>query len=337
MHNGHKVIDVHGHLSSPAQFDVLGFNLIIGVPNAFAPLEMSDELLDTATKQHIKVLDDRNIDVQLLSARPLSMLHWERPYVTQHWTRTTNNLIHQSCRLYPQRFHGVAGLPQQTDQDTSHCIAELDRCINELGFVGALVNPDPGGEGETPKLDADYWYPLYRRAEELNVPLIIHGSAPRGDQRIVHGYDRTGDPQMDRQFYFIVEETLATLVLERGLVFQQFPRLKVVVVHCGGAPSRFVPRPPRPNAVDVSGNLFFDTCAYDRWFLTATFKQRGVDRMVFGTEAPGAGTGTTNPETGRPSDDLVPVIDHLDFLTEQDKRKVFYENPKKVFALLNVG
>ena len=71
----YQVIDVHGHLSTPVQFEAFGFNLIIGTPNAFEPLHLSDELLETAPTRHLKVLDDRNIDVQLLSPRPLGMLH----------------------------------------------------------------------------------------------------------------------------------------------------------------------------------------------------------------------------------------------------------------------
>ena len=334
MHNGQKVIDVHGHLSTPHQVEAFGFNLIIGTPNAFEPFILSDDLMETAQVRHLKVLDDRHIDVQFLSPRPLGMLHWERPYIVQHWTHTTNDLIARACHLHPDRFRGIAQLPQQTDQDTSNCIPELDRCINELGFVGAVVNPDPGGERKTPKLDGEYWLPLYRRAEQLEATLIIHGSAPRDDRRIVHGYDTTGDPQMDRQFNFMAEQTLATLVLERGLVFERFPRLKVVVVHCGGSPSRFVPGTGRVQSRnDLSENLFFDTCAYDKWFLTAAMQQRGANRMVFGTEAPGAGTGTINPETGRPSDDLVPVIDAMDFLAAEEKQALFYDNPRKVFPL----
>lgn len=263
------------------------------------------------------------------------MLHWERPLVVEHWTRTTNDVISQACRLHPNRFRGIAQLPQQTDLDTSNCIAELDRCVNELGFVGAILNPDPGGERKTPKLDSEYWFTLYKRAEELDATLIVHGSAPRDDRRIVHGYDMTGDPQMDRQFNFMAEQTLATLVLERGLVFERFPRLKVLVVHCGGAPSRLVPGTARVKArVDLGQNLFFDTCAYDRWFLTAAVQQRGADRMLFGTEAPGAGTNTVNPDTGRPSDDLVPLIDSFEFLTAEEKGKIFHDNPRRAFPLL---
>ncbi len=338
MYNGQKVIDVHGHLSPPPQFDAFAYNLIIGTPNAFGPISLPDEPFERAQAAHLKVLDDRSIDLQFISSRPLGMLHWERPLVVEHWTRSTNDVIARACRLHPGRFRGIAQLPQQTDQDTSNCIAELDRCIDDLGFVGAIVNPDPGGERKTPKMDAEYWFPLYQRAEELGATLIVHGSAPRDDRRIVHGYDMTGDPQMDRQFHFMAEQSLATMVLERGLVFEHFPRLKIVVVHCGGAPSRFVPGTARVQSrIDLRENLFFDTCAYERWFLTAALKQRGAGRMLFGTEAPGAGTGTINPETGRPSDDIVPLIDSLEFLTVGDKAHIFHDGPRKVFPLLKDG
>jgi len=57
-------------------------------------------------------------------------------------------------------------------------------------------------------------------------------------------------------------------------------------------------------------------------------------RVVFGSEAPGSGTSTMNPETGRPSDDLVPVIERMEFLTSEDRRKILHANALGVFPLL---
>ena len=65
--------------------------------------------------------------------------------------------------------------------------------------------------------------------------------------------------------------------------------------------------------------------------LEAAIKQRGVDQMLFGSESPGSG-GAVRPETGKPSDDLVPVIDSLGFLSAEDKLKIFQKNPLKVFT-----
>ena len=86
---------------------------------------------------------------------------------------------------------------------------------------------------------------------------------------------------------------------------------------------------------DLSKNLFYDSCAYDVNFLTAAIKQRGVDQTLFGTESPGSG-GAVRPDTGRPSDDLVPVIDSLEFLTAEDKLKIFQKNPLRVFTKVKI-
>jgi len=211
-----------------------------------------------------------------------------------------------------------------------------------VGFCRRYRKPGPQ------RGQADAWdehsilVPLYEKAQELKSPLIVHPSISR-DSRIEiipHNY----------QYNNLTEETLATLLLENSNVFELFPNLKIIICHCGGALSRFVTRGKRTGegggqvgvavrrreraARDVSQNLFFDTCAYDKDFLATAIKQRGVDRMLFGTEAPGTGTGVINPETGKPSDDLVPLIDSIEFLHAEDKRKIFYDNPRRVFPLL---
>lgn len=355
MYDGYPVIDVHGHMSTPPQFRAYAYNLI-ALRTPRGGLELTDEEMAGPLRRHLKMLDERHIDVQMISARPVAMMHWERPFIQQHWARVTNNVIHQHCRLHPDRFFGIAQLPQSRDLDTSHCLEELERCVQELGFVGALVNPDPGGDRQTPGMDKEYWFPLYERAQQLQVPLIVHPSISR-------------DPRIEvipsnYQYNNLTEETLATLLLEHSNVFELFPHLKIIVCHCGGALRRTlavgsklrgrtvrasgeqgggsvgirVQRSDDEEAAekDLSNNLFFDTCAYDPAFLEAAISQRGANRMLFGTEVPGTGTKVINPETERPSDDLLPVFDRMTFLSAQDKKNIFHDNALRVFPRLKV-
>jgi predicted TIM-barrel fold metal-dependent hydrolase len=352
MYDGKKVIDVHGHMSTPPHFRAYAYNLIALRSPADGGLEISDELMETALTRHLKMLDSLNVDVQMISPRPVAMMHWEQPLLVEKWTRVTNDIIRQQCAMHPGRFVGVAQLPQNGDLDTSNCVRELERCVKELGFIGALVNPDPGADRQAPGMDQPYWYPLYEAAEALNAPLIVHPGISR-DPRIAiipHNY----------QYNNITEETLATQLLENSDVFDRFPRLRVIICHCGGALRRFLVKGQKvaggvvrdsgeaaggqvgmatrqaetPHERDTTNNLFFDTCAYDKDFLTTAIRQRGPRQMLFGTEAPGSGSNLINPETGRSSEDLVPLIDRIEGLSAEDKLNIFHDNAKRVFPLL---
>jgi predicted TIM-barrel fold metal-dependent hydrolase len=228
--------------------------------------------------------------------------------------------------MVPDRFLGAAMLPQLSDApDLSNCLDELNRCVTELGFAAAYVSPDPAGRRTTPGMHEPYWYPLYARAQELGIPLIVHGTNSLDPRfRVVpHNY----------QLGFYTEQYLAGQFLSHGDVFERFPELKVIICHCGGGLDRFIPTDHHIAQKDLSENLFYDTCAYDLNFLEAAIKQRGVPRLLFGTEAPGSGR-AVRPETGRTSDDLVPIIGAFDFITEDDKIKIFNENPARVVPAL---
>ena len=346
MYNGEKVLDIHGHHSTPAQFRAYAYNLI-ALRTPTGGLKISDEAMGEAMTRHLTIMDERSVDVQFISPRPVAMMHWEQPNLVEHWTKTTNDVIHQTCRLHPTRFRGVAQLPQVSVSyapDTSNCVEELERSVKELGFIAATVNPDPAGDRKTPGMNDPYWFPLYEKAQELKTPLIVHASISRDPRLAIipHNY----------QYNFMTEQSLATLLLEHSDVFTRYPELKVIICHCGGTLSRFIPRAqssgiagggsvgisssqPAAHAEqhEWSDNLFFDTCSYDQDFLETALKQRGVDQMMFGTEAPGSGTGVLNPDTGKPADDMVPVIDRISFLTAEDKRKLFRDNTLRVFAL----
>jgi predicted TIM-barrel fold metal-dependent hydrolase len=128
-----------------------------------------------------------------------------------------------------------------------------------------------------------------------------------------------------------LEEFVAMQLYSHSNVFEAFPKLRIVICHCGGGLNRFIPTDHHVGQKDLRNNIYYDCCAYDVNFLAAAIKQRGVDQMLFGTESPGSG-GAVRPETGRPSDDLVPVVDSLEFLTAEDKLKIFQKNPLRVFT-----
>ena len=330
MYQDIPVLDVHGHVTVPQAANaflvmMLGSNTPmpspVGQPTA-GPAGVTPDDFRAAAAGHAKYMDDRNIDVQIIGPRPFLTMGWMEPHLVPAWARYVNDMIHQQCTFLPDRFLGACALPQLSNApDISHCLDELNRCVAEYGFVATYASPDPAGRRTTPGMHEPYWFPLYERCQELDIPIIVHGTnALDSRYRVVpHNY----------QLGFLTEQYLAGQFLSHGDVFERFPELRVIICHCGGALDRFIPTDHHIAQKDLSKNLFYDTCGYDLVFLEAAIRQRGVGRMVFGSEAPGSGR-AVRPETGRTSDDLVPVISDFGFLTEDDKKKIFNENPARV-------
>ena len=336
MYNGLKVLDVHSHVSHPMG----GMGQVFMFMNAMnatlaSPIDtpaagqfgLDDEAFATSVGAHLAYIDERQIDVQVLGPRPFLMQGFMADHLLPAWTRIVNDTIHKQCAMFPDRFVGAAMLPQNPHaEDASHLLGELDRCVNDFGFVGAYVSPDPAGTRNGPGLADRWWDPLYARCEQGGLPIVVHGTNCL-DARIRH-------VPHNYQLGFVVEQYLATQILSHSDVFDRFPGLKVIICHCGGALDRFIPTDPHLAQKDLSNNLFFDTCAHDLNFLECAFKQRGVNRMVFGTEAPGSGRAPRPEGPGITGDDLVPVIGSFDFLTDADKADIFHHNPAKLFPAL---
>jgi len=197
-----------------------------------------------------------------------------------------------------------------------HC--ELERCVKDLGFVGCLLNPDPteGEEQAPPGLGDRFWYPLYEKLVELDVPALIHSTS-------------SCDPRESYTLKFINEESIAIVSLLDSAVFDDFPTLKLVVSHGGGAipyqMGRFrawaVRRRQRPFDEQIR-RLYFDTCNYSAEALDFQLRILGVDNCLFGTERPGTGTILCG-HTGRDFDDLKPAIESIAWLTAEDRHKIF--------------
>ena len=332
MYKGRKVFDIRGHVSAPLSLYtpvllMLASNSPLrstvrtgGVP-PILPYDLGE--LERPVEYHLKRLDERNIDVQVIGPRPLLRFGWMPSHLIEACTELVNDLIQAQCRLAPDRFLGAAQLPQRVDApDSHHMLAELNRCVLEMGFVAAYVSPDPSGTRNTPGLHARYWDPLFERATHLDVPIIVHASPSRDD--------RAADIFLNYQLGFVTEQYLAREFLSRGHVFDRHPDLRVLICHCGGMLDRF-PDSDGLHVVqdDLSSNLFFDTCAYDLNLLAAAIRQRGPASMCFGSEVPNFSTPQRDGD-GRFVDDLVHRIDGFDWLTDAEKEAVFHDNPLRL-------
>lgn len=331
MYHDQPVYDVHGHVSVPQLANVyvatlLATNSLVKSPLLSGGGGPSTEEYRAAAQRHVDYLDERDIDVQIIGPRPFMVLGQVlEPYSMKLWTEHVNATIAQQVAFFPDRFLGAAMLPQDSDApDASHMLETLRSCVVDQGFVACYVSPDPKGERTTPGLNEPYWYPLYAACSELSVPIIIHGTNTRDKRHYVV-------PQ-NYQLGFVMEQFLATQILSHSEVFQHFPELRVIVCHCGGALNRFLASDSHRSQRDLSNNLFFDTCAHDVDFLTAAIRQNGVANTAFGTEAPGSGGAKrqAGEGPGKTGDDLIPVLDSFEWLSDAERLAILHDNPLRL-------
>src|SRR5712692_4581920 len=101
-----------------------------------------DEIRESLEKAQLKFQKERGTDVTIFSPRASAMAHHIGDANTSAlWSEVCNELIHRVCTLYPDNFVGVCQLPQSPGVPPDNCIGELDRCVNELGFIGCNLNP----------------------------------------------------------------------------------------------------------------------------------------------------------------------------------------------------
>ena len=128
MYNGTKVLDVHGHISTPPEFFAHAA-LLLAANSPVRELSIPDERMAGPQENHLKVLDERSVDVQVIGPRPFAQFLWARPHIQAAWARATNNAIAQAVRMHTARFLGMAHLPQHSEIETSNCVPELERAV----------------------------------------------------------------------------------------------------------------------------------------------------------------------------------------------------------------
>ncbi|MFK8031905.1 MAG: amidohydrolase family protein [Gammaproteobacteria bacterium] len=329
------IIDCHGHYTTapPAhnewrEAQKSAFNAGQAAP-AY-PVISDDEIRETLEKNQLRLLREREADMTIFSPRASAMApHIGDENVAITWSQANNDLIARCASLYPNEFVPVCMLPQSPAADMQGSINELQRCV-DMGFVGCNLNPDPGGgHFKHPTLTDRFWYPFYEKMVELDVPAMIHVSGSCNP-----GLHATGG-------YYIAADTIAFMQLIQGDLFKDFPTLRLIIPHGGGAVPYHWGRYrgladmlKQPDlATHVMNNVYFDTCVYH---------QPGVDlladvidnkNILFGSEMVGAVRGI-DPTTGHYFDDTKRYVDALD-ISDTERHAIFEGNARRVFPRLD--
>jgi predicted TIM-barrel fold metal-dependent hydrolase len=332
------IIDAHAHVTGPTELYSY-FRALTGGsgPIRLTPPHISDEQIEESLRLHLAEVGGVGTDLQLVSPRPWAIPTGDRREGTVlQITQAVNDMVARVVKLHPDRFVGVAALPQPAGVGTKFCLEELERCVTELGFVGCKINPDPGeGAAGTPHMGDEYWYPLYEKMVELDVPALVHGGPFRFSR----------EPELG---YFVGEEAIAAWgILRTPQVFKDFPTLKIIIGHGGGYIPYQVGRgrafrenlrkndPDLESFDDSMRRLYYDTVLYDQASLELLVRAVGVGRCLFGSDKPANGS-VTDPTTGRALNDIKPMIDAISWLSEDDRHAIYEGNARTVYSRLRV-
>ncbi len=333
------IIDCHGHYTTaPKSLEAFRQKQIDGLKDTrLSPAKNSLQISDDQIREGIegaqlRIQRERGTDLTIFSPRAGGMGHHiGNASTSELWTDICNELIHRVCTLYPKNFIGVCQLPQSPGVRPDNCIAELERCVNDYGFIGCNLNPDPsGGYWTDPPLTDKWWYPLYEKLVELDVPAMVHVSAS-----CYPAFHFTGA-------HYINGDTTAFMQFITADLFKDFPTLRFVIPHGGGAVPYHWGR-YRGLAQDMGkptlqehllGNVYFDTCVYHQPGIDLLTRVIPADNILFASEIVGAVKGI-DPETGHYYDDTRRYLDAVTTLNAADKEKIFNGNVRKVYPRLN--
>ncbi|HEX7537621.1 MAG TPA: amidohydrolase family protein [Dermatophilaceae bacterium] len=329
------IIDVHGHYTTaPDQLGVwrdlqVAFAEGRGkAPDPDALVISDDDIRESLEMNQLRLMDERGSDVTFFSPRASFMAHHIGDLeVSRTWARICNDLCHRVAQLYPDRFLMGAMLPQSPGADPATSVPELVRVVEELGAVTVNLNPDPsGGHWDSPPLTDRSWYPIYEKLVEYEVPAMVHVSTSCNP-----AFHTTGA-------HYLNADTTAFMQLLQGDLFRDFPTLKLVIPHGGGAVpyhwGRFrglAMALKKPELADhLLGNVFFDTCVYHQPGIDLLTTVVPGDNVLFASEMIGA-VRDIDPGTGHYFDDTKRYVDATPNLDDATREQVYAGNARRVY------
>src|ERR1017187_3979783 len=332
------IIDIHGHYTTaPKALEAWRNRQVAGIKN---PAQMpkaselsigDDELRESIEGNQLRLMRERGLDLTIFSPRASFMAHHIGDFqVSSTWAAICNELCYRVSRLFPDHFIPAAMLPQSPGVDPATCIPELVKCVEQYGNVAINLNPDPsGGYWDSPPLSDRHWDPIYEKMVEYDIPAMIHVSTSCNPC-----FHTTGA-------HYLNADTTAFMQFLTSDLFKDFPTLRFIIPHGGGAVpfhwGRFrglaqaLKRPPLEEL--LLKNVYFDPCVYHLPGIELLCKVVPLENILFGSEMVGAVRGI-DPRTGHYYDDTKRYVDALP-LSEADRQRLYSLNARRVYPRLN--
>ena len=322
-----KTITLEEHYASPAFLEGPGKGLKEHAKDFTGPrANLLEQLCDVGDRR-IKDMDEAGIDIQVLSltAPGVEQLGEEEAVVV---AKASNDFIAEAIKNNPARFAGFATIPTGVP---NRAVLELERAIKGLGFKGVMINGHVGGR----YLDDKFFWPIFEKAEELNVPIYIHPTAP--PQAVLDTYYKGFSPGVSYMFAnagwgWHIETALHVLRLILGGVFDKYPKLQIVIGHLGESLPFMINRVDNmspeltklnhPVSYYLRNNVHYTFSGFN---FAPTFAdllaQVGVDRIMFSADYPYA-----SMSEARAFLDTLPV-------SQAEKEQIAHGNAEKLFKL----
>jgi 2,3-dihydroxybenzoate decarboxylase len=250
------------------------------------------ERLEDTGAMRLKEMDEAGIDVQVLSHGAPATQKLDVASAAEV-ARGVNDRLSAIVKTQPARFAAFAALPTA---DPRAAADELARTVGELGFKGAMIHGLTGGQHF---IDDERFWPIFERAQALDVPIYLHPAIPHPAviETYLKPYHEKFPGLLNAGWGFTIETATAAIRLVLSGAFDRFPRLKVILGHFGetlpflvwridhalsrpgNAPNRF--RDTFCNNFYVTTSGFFSDPA-----LLCCLQEMGVDRILFAVDWP---------------------------------------------------
>ena len=323
-----RIIAIEEHFVTPLYREKVGANeyrnFYLTSRSQVMGHDIMEQNLDLGA-QRLAHMDAHGVDVQVLSFGSPGPQGFAAD-VAIPMARDANDRLHQAIQKNPKRFAGFAALPTA---DPKAAVDELERCVTQLGFKGAMIHGHQQGEF----LDARKYWILWERAEALGVPIYLHPALPH--PQVVKAYFGGYEELARAPWGFAVDTSCHFLRLLFSGLFDAYPKLKIILGHLGeglpfamhrlndhslhAAKRRGLKKQPieylRENLlVTTSGNWFEPA-------FVCTLLALGADNILFAIDWP-----YESNETG------MEFFRKLS-LSDADKEKIAHRNAERVLSL----
>jgi len=278
--------------------------------------------LDDLGALRIAEMDAAGIDLQVISENNPATQNLDAETAVK-LARESNDVLHEAVRAHPTRFAAFATLPTP---DPKAAADELERCVDKLGFKGAMIM----GLSHGSFMDDKQFRPIFERAARLDVPVYIHPTPPM--QAVQDAYFKEYPALAVAPLGFTLETLTHTVRLVVSGLFDEFPSLKIIVGHLGETMPYLMWRTnylvaermkmPRAFADYYREHFWLTTSgSFSDPALTCAIAELGVERILFSVDWP------FMPNVpGRQWLDAAPVSD-------QDRSLIFGGNAVKLLKL----